>query len=382
MTAAHTIDADLPPAAYLAALSALSGAGPARLRALLAQQRPEHVWSAIGRCDTWVASTIGSWDLARKWSAEFTQIDPESQLAELRRLGLGVVDREAPGYPGCLRHDPEPPPVLFADGSLNAIGARRVGIVGTRRCTAYGHDIAIELGHLLASNGVTVVSGLALGVDAAAHIGALRASGGPPVAVVARGLDKPYPRQNSALWRQVADSGVVLSEAPVGVSPERWRFPARNRIIAALSEVVVVVESDALGGSMYTAAEALARDIPVCAVPGPIRSRTSSGTNQLIADGCHVLTAVDDVLSLLDLVAAPAEFAPQIAIEPADRKILDALAWQPTDLDTVVERVGRSIDEVAISLAHLEDNGLVSRRGRWYERRSRASGSLGSSESP
>ncbi len=364
-----TGDQSLPTAAYLAALAALDGAGPARLRAILAERSAHDAWFGVRSGAPWVTTALGSHDRAAQWCRAAVRIDPGELLATLRANRFGAVDQRSPGYPPPLRDDPDPPAVLFADGDLAAVGDRRVAVVGTRRCTRYGHDVAIELGESLAASGVTVVSGLALGIDAAAHVGALRAQGAPPVAVVAGGLDEPYPRRNAPLWREVAAAGVVLSEAPAGVRPQRWRFPSRNRIIAGLAEVVVVVESHERGGSLYTVSEAISRDRPVMAVPGPIRSAASTGTNALIADGGHVLSRIDDVFALLDLVGTVTVGSPhqRPIADAVDRRILDALGWQPTSIDEIVAHTRLPVDDVALRLHRLENDGVVALRGRWYE---------------
>jgi DNA protecting protein DprA len=173
--------------------------------------------------------------------------------------------------------------------------------------------VAAQLGADLASAGASVVSGLALGIDGAAHEGAIggqRAAGvrgGPPVAVVAGGLDRPYPARHASLWRRVAESGVVISTSPARAPLDRGRFPQRNRIIAALSHVVVVVESHHAGGSLYTAREAERRGLLVGAVPGSIRSPSSAGTNDLLADGCFPVRDVTDVQAALGLMLASAQ---------------------------------------------------------------------------
>src|SRR5262249_15322114 len=156
-------------------------------------------------------------------------------------------------------------------GSLAALDRPRVGLVGTRRCTPTGKSVARQLGRELAACGVAVVSGLAIGIDGCAHQGALAARAAPPVGVVGSRLDVVYPKSHRRLWDDVAAAGVLLSEAPLGAPPEPWRFPARNRILAALSDVVVVVESHAAGGSMHTVRAAVDRGIPVMAVPGSVR---------------------------------------------------------------------------------------------------------------
>ena len=182
-----------------------------------------------------------------------------------------------------------------------------MAIVGTRSATPYGRQVASELGSDLAAAGVIVVSGLARGIDGAAHAGALRergAASAPPVAVVGTGLDIVYPATNRELWEAVASRGAILSEAGLGTKPHPGVFPARNRIIAALSDVVVVVESHRGGGSLYTAEAAARRSIPVCAVPGSVKSRASQGTNELLVDGCAPVRDAEDVLVAISLARA------------------------------------------------------------------------------
>ena len=200
-------------------------------------------------------------------------------------MGIDAVTARDPEFPAVLRHDPQPPAVLFVRGDLAALDARRVGIVGTRNATQTGRDIAFELGTALAEAGVAVVSGLAKGIDGAAHRGVLGVDGGRPVAVVGNGPDAPYPRVHAALWAEVCARGVLLSEWPPGTAPEPFRFPLRNRILAALSEVLVVVESRERGGSLITAQAAIERSVDVMAVPGSVRNRAAAGTNQLLRDG-------------------------------------------------------------------------------------------------
>ncbi|MGH9188165.1 MAG: DNA-processing protein DprA, partial [Acidimicrobiales bacterium] len=265
------------------------------------------------------------------------------------------------------------------------MGHQRVAIVGTRNCTRYGLDVAFELGRDLAAAGVTVVSGLAVGIDAAAHAGALAGPelaheregppAAPPVAIVGSGLDVVYPRRNASLWRRVETAGAVASEAPLGARPERWRFPARNRLIAALADVVVVVESREWGGSMHTVTEALRRDRVLLAVPGPVRSPASVGTNRLLADGAGPCCGADDVLLALGLSPATSRAATietRPAPEPAHRGILDALGWRPALLDQLAVRADVDLGELAVAVATLEAQGWLIRRGSWLERVARA----------
>lgn len=188
--------------------------------------------------------------------------------------------------------------------------------------------------------------------------------------MVGSGLDVVYPHRHRQLWAEVAEAGCVLSEAPLGARPEPWRFPVRNRIIAALAEVVVVVESLHTGGSRHTVEAAALRGRPVLAVPGPVRSPASELPNALLAEGCHPARDATDVVVALGLcpgaTAAPSDFRP-----PPDRAaaaVLEALGWEPATFETVVLTSGRSPAEVGLALAHLERDGWVTGSGGWWER--------------
>jgi DNA processing protein len=217
---------------------------------------------------------------------------------------------------------------------------------------------------------VAIVSGLAAGIDAAGHRGALADGSTPPIGVAGNGLDVAYPAGNAELWRQVARAGVLLAEAPPGRPPERWRFPARNRIIAALSDLVIVVESHERGGSLHTVDAADARGIDVLAVPGSVRNPAAAGTNALLAEGRQPVTGADDVLVALGLSAAGRRARADRRPPPSgdDAVVLDALGWQPSSLDEVVLRAGRPLPAVAAALARLQHDGWAREAGGWYER--------------
>lgn len=294
-------------AAWLCVYS-LSDCGPARARWLASH--PQGLVGAVADLCLGDVSKIEAdrprgltQELLAKWSAQITQIDADDLLK--RHLSVGQIlcpdDKN-----WCFEHDPEPPMFLHALGNTELLNSRpSVGIVGTRRCTTVGRRLAATLGAELAEAGVTVVSGLAKGVDGEAHRGTL-AAGGRAVAVVASGLDVVYPRINTALWHEIGRNGLLISEAPLGTSPDRWRFPARNRIIAALSDFVVVVESHEKGGALSTAAEAALRGISVGAVPGSVASPASAGTNALLVDGAIPIRHTQDVLDSLGIFRSPA----------------------------------------------------------------------------
>lgn len=293
--------------------------------------------------------------------------------------GTDVLVWGSDEYPAILASDPEAPPVLFVRGDREALTAidisRRVAVVGTRRGTEYGRGVASDLGRDLATHGVAVVSGLALGIDAAAHRGVLaarqRGAVGRPIGVVASGLDVVYPRSHGGLWEQVASSGVLLTESPPGTAPDRFRFPLRNRIIAALSEVVVVVESRRAGGSMITVDEAMKRDVTVMAVPGSTRSRASEGVNQLIQDGASVATTAADVLMVLGLGSTRVSpwRDPREPPRIEDRVVLDEFDREPRSLESLVRDLPElDLGRIALSVGRLESAGWLACTNGWYER--------------
>ncbi|MCU1448710.1 MAG: dprA [Acidimicrobiales bacterium] len=342
-----------PPEAYAAAVAALPGMWWGKLAQALSTSSPEAAWSRIG--DPRV-------DVAAVWDAYV-------------RAGVAVCLHGGPGYPQALVEDHQAPSVLFSRGDMCAVDGPRVAIVGSRRCTRYGRDVAFDMGRDLAQAGVRVVSGLALGIDGAAHLGALAAGDGaaPPVAVVGSGLDVVYPRAHARLWDQVAEAGVLVSEAPLGARPEPWRFPARNRILAALADVVVVVESRAQGGSRHTVDAAEARDVTVMAVPGPVRSSSSAFTNELLHVGVGPARDAADVLVTLSLQGHMVRMAKEAVRgvsqpdDPDEAAVLAALGWQPVSLGELVGRTGFTPSRASVALARLEVGGWVAGGGGWWE---------------
>lgn len=362
----------LPDEAWLLGLASLPRMGPISLRRLLDRWPPDRAWQAIVDASTPqspVYAVADRSDRVEAWHDAARAIDVAARWRAHVEARVGVVTPASPAYPVALRDDLEPPAVLLSLGDLAAVHPLAVAVVGTRRCTRYGIDIAYELGATLAEAGVTVVSGLAAGIDAAAHSGALEAGGVPPVAVVAGALNRPYPHQNASLWRAVAQRGAILSEAPFGTPAKRWRFPARNRIIAGLGLITVVIESHAKGGSLYTATEAARRDRPVFAVPGPIRSPASEGTNRLLADGHHVLCEPSDILVAAGLAGAAAQRWQPPRVEPRQQQVLDSLGWQPRTLAELASGLPEMVPSDLVDLlGRVIEAGLVVRRGAYFER--------------
>lgn len=365
---------------FLVALAALPKVGPARLRLFLDLWSPEEAWDRIRRgralASAHVRATLGmrAAELGALWVDAASHLDPQELLQTHNDLGVSVLRKGRPGYPDAFRDDPDPPELVFARGNLACLTQRSVAIVGTRRCTRYGHDVARRFGHELADAGVAVVSGLALGIDGAAHEGALDATmpgAAAPIAVVGSGLDVIYPSRNRVLWERVGRLGLLLSEAPLGSRPERWRFPARNRLIAALAEAVIVVESSSRGGSMHTVDEASIRSRDVFAVPGAITSATSKGTNQLIADGACPALEVSDILHSMGLDSCSPGVGtssdPTTGLGSDDRVVLDTLTTGPRTLGEIAASVNLTFDRLALVVTNLEAAGHVARQGAYFE---------------
>ena len=370
----------LPAVATAIALTGLQGMTPARLRLLLRRNEPGTALAVVRgeHSDPVLTEHLRTrgrrderpTDWFARWRAELERCGVAERYDAFLASGMGVVCWGGPGYPECLLDDPDAPSVLFHRGDLSILDARRVGIVGTRSATAGGLRLATDLGRELAGHGIRVVSGLARGIDGAAHRGALAGQAGRPVAVVASGLDVVYPREHRALWEQVATEGLLLGERPPGASPQAMSFPERNRILAGLCEIVVVVESRSSGGSLITAREALRRDLTVMAVPGSLSSRASEGTNELLRDGlATMLLDTTDVLVALGLDtrrASGRRFDPRPPAAPDEQHLLDLIGADAVTIDELVLRSGLPLTDVAVCLGRLESAGRVERSGGWF----------------
>ena len=302
----------------------------------------------------------------------------ERMAQRLELTAMSVTHVGASDFPCMLQHDPTRSPVLFFRGNLEALNQRRVGVVGTRSATAAGRYMASHISFDLAEQGIATVSGLARGIDAWAHKGVSvaysrssdRSRLGIPIGVVASGLDVVYPKENIELWNFISEHGLLLSESPPGTSPEPYRFPLRNRVLAGLSEVVVVVESRATGGSMITVEEAQKRDITVMAVPGSPRNTSSAGTNLLLQQGCAPVVSVDDVLVALGLDTRrvhPPLFDSRSSLPPEDAALAVAMAGDALTLDQLVLRTRRDVVDIAFALGRMESTGWVVNNGGWWE---------------
>jgi DNA processing protein len=296
----------------------------------------------------------------RRYDAFLKAFDEAACRRRLSELGVRWVARGDAGYPGRLRSIHDPPVGLFVrgGGSLDVLAGPSVAIVGARACSQYGTEVAVTLGRELARAGVLVISGLARGIDGAAHRGALGA--GRTAAVLGCGIDRDYPRAHASLAAEIAAEGLILSEYPPGVEPAPWRFPARNRIVAGLADATVVVEARARSGALITADLALEEGREVLAVPGEITNHLSAGSNGLLRLGATPVTAASDVLEVLGVEPALAATAELPVLEPATESVRALVADAALSFDEVVRRTGLAAAVVSGALVELELRGLVS----------------------
>ena len=283
--------------------------------------------------------------------------------------GISVVWYGHHSFPTALVDERAQAPVLFVKGNVSLLKRRRVGIIGTRTASMSGIEIARRLGRELSLNRVAVVSGLARGIDINSHRGAMSVDDAAPVGVVGCGLDVVYPPEHAREWSMVAERGLLLSEFPPGVPPETHHFPQRNRILAAASEVLVVVESRTRGGSMITVREAMKRNVTVMAVPGSPNIAVANGTNELIKDGCMPVTGVDDVLTALQLDTSRTVRHIDTRESPVgvESVVLDTFGNEPRTVDEIVLASGLGVFDVGVILGRLEAKGWVAHSNGWWE---------------
>lgn len=338
------------------ALLALSQAErPKRVRRLLSHFGSAH--EALAAAD-WTAAVGGSAPERRPTQADFAWAAEQWQRLSAAGgccLALGDAD-----YPPLLDQIAAPPPVLFALGP-DDLAPPAVAIVGSRKASAGGKQIAGELARGLVAQGICIVSGLAFGIDAAAHAAAL-AAGGRTIAVLGCGADVPYPRAHIPLYRQIRERGAIVSEFAWGAQPERGAFPRRNRIISGLSLGVLIVEAPQKSGALITGQHALEQNREVFAVPGDVRSGRNAGCHQLIKDGAKLVEDVEDVLEELAMWATPRRQsapAPTPALPPEEESVYALLSRQPRHIDELAQDSALPPATLLDVLLRLELDGLV-----------------------
>lgn len=360
--------------------------GPAAALELVDAGTEETLLQALdGHVPRDTAEPAGSSSRARaaraleRWRSRRARIDVDRVRADAARRGIRILIPQDPQWPALLNDLQHTAPHclwVHGPGDLASLtGARTVALVGSRASTPYGEDTAASLAAAFAAGGGTVVSGGAYGIDAAAHRGALAAEDGATLAVLAGGLDSLYPRGNSQLLERIRARHLLVSEAPPGTAPTRWRFLARNRLIAALSQATVVVEASWRSGALSTARLADQLSRPVGAVPGPVTSAASAGSHRLLRErGAVLITEPADVLDLLPGGPAAGEGSHAVQDEldllsPSDRRVLDAVPPRSSIAEhRVAEEIGFSVAEVEAGLARLALLGLVTRSSQRVRR--------------
>lgn len=294
------------------------------------------------------------------------ELDLERELARIHDCGASLLTLLDENYPGPLRNIPDPPLALYIKGTLFPADHNALGVVGTRKATAYGREVADRLAQDLASQQVTIVSGLAYGIDAAAHRGALKA-GGRTLAALGCGVDVVYPAGHQDLARDISEHGALISEYPIGAMPEGRNFPRRNRIISGLSLGVLVVQAPQSSGAIITANMAGEQGREVFAVPGNILEQASAGCHQLIQDGAKLVTSAADILDELNLAWTRVEAATVTKqIVPANEteaNLLASLGAEPTHVDELARACQLPVANVSSTLTILELRGLARKVG-------------------
>lgn len=349
-----------------------SGFGPKRLLRLL--ERFGDVREAwVAKREQLVREMHLAPDFADAFIAKREKVDPEKLLAKLNKSGARAIPFNDPFYPILLREIHDPPTVLFVSGDLRETDFNHViSVVGTRRPTSYGQKVAKDIARGLASNGVVVGSGMALGIDSLAHWGAIE-GGGRTIAVVATGPDVCYPSSNKKLYQSIVEGhGIVISEYFPGTNPEKWHFPARNRIISGIAKAIVVVEAGESSGALITARLAFEQSRDVFAVPGRVDSPMSAGTNALIRKpSAQIIRNHEDVLDSLNWVKTDiTETTTVVELFGREKEIYQVLSNEPIHFDVLSEQTGIPVGELSASLTMLELAGLISRfPGDWYSKR-------------
>lgn len=346
------------------ALNMLPTVGPVRLRKLLAVfSQPERVLAAkrmelrqVEGIGPEVADQISSWE---------SIVDLSAELKRVRDFGATVITQWSETYPRTLREIHAPPIVLYVWGEIQERDHHALGIIGARRTTHYGTESGKKLAYQLAYAGLTVISGLARGIDTAAHQGALAAKG-RTIAVIGSGLSKLYPPENHALAEKIANgNGAVVSEFSMEIEPDRQTFPMRNRIISGWSHGVLVVEAGLNSGALITAAQALEQGRSVYAVPGHINAPSAMGSNRLIQQGAKLVMDASDILDDLQILLPEAKPSPQAAVRPLptltdeEQKVYEAIDSAETPIDRITAKCDLPSSTVSSTLLRLELKRLV-----------------------
>ncbi|MFH0879071.1 MAG: DNA-processing protein DprA [Lentisphaerota bacterium] len=346
-------------------LNMIDGLGPVKVRALVdALGSPEAVLYA-GHADLLRAQGIGT-ELAATILEQAPRLDPCEEEGKAQRHGGRIITFIDPDYPAPLKKIHDPPLCLYIQGTLEPVDKHALAIVGTRHATHYGLAMADRLGYQMARVGFTVVSGLARGIDTAAHKGALKA-GGRTLAVLGSALDQLYPPENEDLAQEISKKGAVISEYSMGRAPDRTTFPYRNRVVSGLAMGVVVVEAGVKSGALMTADQALEQGRSVFAVPGRTDSSASKGPHQLIKNGARLVEDIDDIMQEFEFLipdekkkkAESLDQRAEIPLTPDEQTVVRALWEGPMDVDSLVRKTGLKVSQVSSLLMGMEMKRVV-----------------------
>jgi len=349
---------------YWIALTLIPNLTPAKFHILLGHfSSPEEIWNAPLEV---LQRVPGFAESAGTFCRHRGQAQIDQELETIEKLELHVTTLADPEYPQPLRALSDAPPVLYLKGDYLEKDELAIAIVGTRRATSYGRNVAAQFAQELGKLGFTLISGLALGIDTAAHRSAIE-SGARTIAVIGSGFGNVYPQENRRLLEPIAKQGAVLSEFASNVNPAQWTFPQRNRIISGLSRGVIVIEAPEASGALITAKTALEQGREVFAVPGSIASEKNRGAHQLIKkSGAKLVDSIDDIIEeFADLQAAikgrqaqPAP--PQIPLlSPKEERVFAQLEFEPMHFNELIEKTGLSTSEVSEALLNLEMQALI-----------------------
>ncbi|MBU0704698.1 MAG: DNA-processing protein DprA [Chloroflexi bacterium] len=347
---------------YWVGFNIVRGIGPVRLRALLDYFGDvERAWRAPA--EELRRAGLDSRSLKNLLQAR-AKCDLDQALEQIAAAGARTLTWESPDYPRLLHEIPDPPPVLYVKGTLTEEDAWAVAVVGTRRASVYGREVTRRLVSALARSGITIVSGLARGIDSEAHRAALEA-GGRTVAVLGCGIDQVYPPEHRKLAQEIIAHGALISDYPVGTPPEGRNFPPRNRIISGLSLGVLITEAGMRSGARITADFAAEQGRDVFAVPGSILTRGSVGVNALIQEGAKVVLSPEDVLEELNLtmVIEHSEARQVLPADETEAALLSHLSAEPIHVDELQQQLKLPIAQVTSTLALMELKGMVRQAG-------------------
>lgn len=354
--------ADLDHRYFWVALNLVKGIGAVRMRLLL-----DHF---VSLADAWQASIpdLQAAGLGGRL-IEGLVAARKSGMADrawetIQKQNIQVLIWDDPDYPRSLAEIDQPPPVVYLRGSITEADRAAVSIVGTRKATVYGRQIAEEMSEYLARQGLTIVSGLARGIDGFSHEATLKA-GGRTLAVLGSGVDQIYPPEHRRLAERIIEQGAIISDYPPGTPPDATNFPPRNRIISGLSLAVIVIEAGEKSGALITAAFAAEQGRQVFAIPGSLYAPQSRGPNRLIQQGAHLLLHGQEVLDLLHLGNAREHQAARTVLptDPIEARLYSVLSREPLHVDDIFEQAGLPIDQVSATLAMMELKGLVRQVG-------------------